>query len=59
MLKATIVRDKDGTYHIRISKDSPQTGGDVELIEILDQKPGESEGAFKERAVEFVRNRAP
>jgi hypothetical protein len=54
MHSATIVKDDKGHFHIRISKDGPQTGGKVKLIEILHQKDGESLDAFKERAVKFV-----
>lgn len=59
MLKATIVREGKDRYHVRIGKGPPQVGGDVELVEVLDQKPGESEEALKERALEFLRTRVP
>jgi len=51
---ATIVKDKSGTYHVRISKKGPQTGGDVELIELL---YGDNEQELKERAVKFINER--
>lgn len=52
---ATIVKDKNDVYHVRISKDGPQDGGDVELIEVLNQRDNETLEEFKERALSFVR----
>ena len=58
MRSATIVREKKGgMIHIRIDKNAPQTGGDVEVLEVLHQKDGESLEAFKERCVRFVKER--
>lgn len=52
---ATIVRSKkDGVIHIRVSSKGPQTGGDVELIEILQ---GEDEEELKERAVRYAQEK--
>ena len=51
MYTATIVKDKKGVFHIRVSSKGPDTGGDVEVIEILsdpDQKK------LKEKAVKYV-----
>lgn len=59
MLTATIVRDKDGVYHIRISKKGPDTAGDVTVIDILLQKDGENYDAFKFRCQEYVRDHKP
>jgi hypothetical protein len=58
MLRATIVRMKqlvDGrnSYHVRIGKE-PQTGGDVEVIEILGQKEGETRQQLDVRAYNFL-----
>ncbi len=49
---ATIVKDKNGTYHIRVSSKGPQTGGDVEVLEILYDN---DEQKLKDKAVEYVR----
>lgn len=54
MHNATIVKDKNGQYHIRIHPDAPQTGGNVKVIEVLQQKDGESLDQLKERALKFV-----
>jgi len=51
MYTATIVKDKQGVFHIRISSKGPDTGGDVEVIEILsdtDQKK------LKDKAIKYV-----
>ncbi len=51
MYTATIVKDKQGVYHIRISSKGPQTGGDVEVIEILSDTDQER---LKQKAVTYV-----
>ncbi|MFA6603883.1 MAG: hypothetical protein WCT10_03520 [Patescibacteria group bacterium] len=53
---ATIVRDKKGAYHIRISNKGPQTGGDVEVIEIL---YGDASDELGKRAVKFIKGYRP
>jgi hypothetical protein len=58
MRAATIVREKGDPkkIHIRISSDDePQKGGEVELVEVIHQKDGETLEQFKERVVKFVR----
>ena len=55
MYTATIVKDKKGVYHIRISTSGPQTGGDVEIVEILSDN---DEDKLKEKAVKYVREEA-
>ena len=59
MRSATIVREKKdpSRIYIRIDKGAPQTGGDIEVIEVLQQKDGESLEDFKERCVRFVKER--
>jgi hypothetical protein len=62
MLRATIVREKqlrDGrnSYHVRIGQE-PQTGGDVEVIEILGQKDGETRRQLDVRAYNFLLDHA-
>jgi len=52
MYTATIVKDKKGVFHIRISTAGPQTGGDVEVIEILSDADEEK---LKKKAVKYVR----
>ncbi len=32
---ATIIRDKNGSVHVRISPSKSATGGDIEVIEVL------------------------
>ncbi len=59
MNTATIVKDKKGVYHIRISKQQPQIGGDVEVIEVLNQRDDESIDDFQERAIRFVKECLP
>ena len=55
MLTATIVKDKtNGCIHIRIDKNGPQTGGDVEIIEVLQQKDDETDEELKLRALAYV-----
>ncbi len=49
---ATIVKDGNGVYHIRISRKGPQTGGDVKVIDVL---YGNDEEKLKDKAVEYVR----
>ena len=51
MYSATIVKDKQGVYHIRISSKGPQTGGDVEIIEILQDADQEK---LKKKSVDYV-----
>ena len=54
--RATIVRHKvTGIYHIRIGP-QPDDKGEVELIEVLVQKDGETVEAFKERTRQFVQD---
>lgn len=55
MYTATIVKDKQGVYHIRISSKGPQTGGDVEVIEILYDSDQER---LKEKSVKYVKEMA-
>lgn len=52
MYTATIVKDKQGVFHIRISTKGPQTGGDVEVVEILS---GSDQKKLEEKAVKYVR----
>jgi hypothetical protein len=52
MYTATIVKDKQGVYHIRISSKGPQTGGDVKVIEILYDSDQEK---LKTKAVKYVK----
>ncbi len=52
MYTATIVKDKQGVYHIRVSSRGPQTGGDVEVIEILSDTDQER---LKKKAVKYVK----
>ncbi len=59
MLTGTIVKLPNGTYKVRISTRGPQTGGDIEVIEILQQKDGESEEDFKKRCLRFVHEECP
>jgi hypothetical protein len=57
MRTATIVKDRqNGMIHIRIGKE-PQTGGTVDLIEVLQQRDDESLEEFKERCIRFVKER--
>jgi hypothetical protein len=57
MYTATIVKDKQGCYHIRISsKPEPQTGGDVKVIEILRDDDYER---LKKKAQQYVKEVAP
>ncbi len=54
MLRATIVKERyKDQYHVRIGKE-PQKGGDVEVIEILVQREGESKEELAARAHEFA-----
>ena len=53
---ATIVRDKGGVYHIRISTKGPQIGGDVEVIEVLF---ADTEAEIKKKAFDFVEEYEP
>jgi len=53
---ATIVRDKNGVYQIRISNKGPQTGGDVEVIDIL---YADTEAEIKSKAIKFVEEYEP
>jgi len=64
MLCLTIVKEK-GTgcriadrwqpsrYHFRVGK-TAQDGGDVEVIEVLNQKEGESRAELEKRADDFL-----
>ena len=54
MYTATIVKDKQGVYHVRISSKGPQTGGDVKVIDVLQSRSGESQEQLKERALKYV-----
>jgi len=53
---ATIVQDKSGVYHIRISTKGPQIGGDVEVIEVLF---ADTEAEIKKKAIDFVEEYKP
>lgn len=53
-LTATIVKDAKQCIHVRISRDGPQTGGDVKVIEILQSKDEETAEEFKLRALAYV-----
>lgn len=60
MLILTIVKEKKPrsdrpTYHFRVG-DAAQPGGDVEVIEVLNQKEGESRAALERRADDFLRD---
>jgi len=63
MLQATIVKEKPHpkrdrpVFHVRIDT-TPQTGGDVEVIEILGQKAGETRESLERRADDFLRDYA-
>lgn len=58
MRSATIIKEKkSGTIHIRIDKNDPQTGGEIDVVEVLHQKNGESLEDFKERCIRFVKER--
>ena len=62
MLILTIVKEKKPwfdrpAYHFRVG-DAAQTGGDVEVIEVLNQKEGESRAALEKRADDFLRDYA-
>lgn len=59
MQTATIIRIPPGRYEIRMDPKGAQAGGDVTVIEVLQQKDGESLEEFKERCVRFVREECP
>ncbi len=53
MFYATIIRDRFGRIHVRVSERSGDAGGDVEVIDVLQ---GEDRQELKARATRFVSN---
>lgn len=55
MLYATIIRTRsDGRIHVRISTDSADPDGDIEIIDVLQ---GEDREELRTRAARFIKER--
>jgi hypothetical protein len=53
-MTGTVIRDSHGLIHVRHSDGEVQDGGDVEVLEVLQSREGESEIDFRERCKSFV-----
>ncbi len=51
---AVIIKKKDGTFGIDFCKGQPTQRDDGKIIDIVHRKDGETEIAFRERAVRYV-----
>lgn len=49
---ATIIRDRNGAVHVRISADRPTTGGDIKVIDVM---IGGDADELRDRAHEFAK----